>query len=102
MIALVWKIASAACVVVGGSVLVCTPASAKPLIPLEPHEVRYLEHLRQVFSLARDRAEFRGDGELLELGHYVCAQKAVGSLGSPTNLVSPIINQIAVIDLCPN
>ncbi|MDQ2637864.1 MAG: hypothetical protein M3Y83_13400 [Actinomycetota bacterium] len=77
-------------------------ASAEPLAPLSPAEVEYLGQLRQVFSEYRDPAEFRSDGELLDLGRYVCHQRDIGLVGSGATMVTPAITQLAFVYLCPN
>ncbi|MGV0714527.1 hypothetical protein ABQE93_03870 [Mycolicibacterium sp. XJ662] len=77
-------------------------APAEPLTPLSPAEVEYLGQLRQVFSQYRDPAEFRSDGELLDLGRYVCEQRDIGLVGAGATMVSPAIIQLAFIYLCPN
>lgn len=77
-------------------------APAEPLTPLSPAEVEYLGQLRQVFSEYRDPAEFRSDGELLDLGHRVCRQRDDGVVGSGATLLTPAISQLAFVYLCPN
>jgi hypothetical protein len=76
-------------------------APAEPLTPLSPGEVEYLEQLRQVFSQYRDPTEFRSDGELLDLGRYVCEQRDIGIVGSGATMVTPAITQLAFAHLCP-
>ncbi|ORA61120.1 hypothetical protein BST23_21890 [Mycolicibacterium elephantis] len=77
-------------------------APAEPLTPLSPAEIEYLGQLRQVFSEYRDPAEFRSDGELLELGRYVCRQRDKGIVGAAATMTSPAISQLAFIHLCPS
>lgn len=77
-------------------------AQAEPLTPLTPNELQYLEQLREVFSVARDNAAFRSDGELLDTGRYVCDQRTTPLVGYGATLVSPVITQLAFIYLCPN
>ncbi|HET7740809.1 MAG TPA: hypothetical protein VFL67_09190 [Mycobacterium sp.] len=74
---------------------------AEPLTPLAPAEVAYLEQLRQVFSTYRDPTEFRSDGELLDLGRFVCRQRDRGLVGYGATLVTPAITQLALVHLCP-
>ena len=77
-------------------------APAEPLAPLSAAEVEYLGQLRQVFSEYRDPAEFRSDGELLDLGRFVCQQRDRGLVGYGATLVTPAIVQGALVQLCPN
>lgn len=76
-------------------------AQAEPLTPLSPAEIEYLGQLRHVFSAYRDPAEFRSDGELLNLGRFVCDQRDRGLVGYEATLVSPAIVQLALVQLCP-
>lgn len=78
------------------------PAAAEPLTPLSPAEIEYLGELRQVFSAYRDPTEFRSDGELLDLGRYVCRQRDDnGLVGYGATLVTPAVTQLALVHLCP-
>jgi hypothetical protein len=77
-------------------------AQAEPLTPLTPAELQYLQQLHSVFSVSRDNAAFRSDGELLDAGRYVCHQRTNGLVGYEATLVSPVITQLAFIYLCPN
>ena len=77
------------------------PVSADPMTPPSPAEIEYLGQLRQVFSAYRDPVEFRSDGELLNLGRFVCEQHSRGLVGYEATLVSPAIVQLALIHLCP-
>jgi hypothetical protein len=76
-------------------------APAEPLTPLSAAEVEYLAQLRHVFSQYRDPAEFRSDGELLDLGRFVCDQRDHGLVGYGATLVTPAVTQVAFIYLCP-
>lgn len=78
----------------------CAPA--EPLAPLSPAELEYLGQLRHAFAAYRDPAEFRSDGELLDLGRYVCKQRENGLGGYEATLVTPAIVQLALIYLCPS
>lgn len=77
-------------------------APAEPLTPLSPAELEYLAQLRHVFSAYRDPTEFRSDGELLDLGHYVCQRREDGFLGYEATLVTPAVVQLAIVYLCPS
>jgi hypothetical protein len=78
------------------------PTAAEPLTPLSPAEIEYLGELRQVFSAYRDPTEFRSDGELLDLGRYVCRQRDDnGLVGYGATLVTPAVTQLALVHLCP-
>lgn len=77
-------------------------APAEPLTPLAPAEIEYLGQLRQVFSTYRDPTEFRSDGELLDLGRFVCRQRDRGLVGYEATLVTPAITQLALVHLCPH
>jgi hypothetical protein len=94
---------AASIAVAGAAGLFAAPStSADPLTPPTPAEVKYLNDLRRIFPGTRDSAEFRGDGELLELGWYVCRQRdSANVVGYGATGVSPLISQVAFIDLCP-
>jgi hypothetical protein len=77
-------------------------ALAEPLTPLAPNEIAYLDQARKVFALSHDPVAFRGDGELLLAGQFVCDKQRTGSVGVEANLISPILNQLALIYLCPS
>jgi hypothetical protein len=85
----------------GVSLTGTAPASAEPLTPPSPAEIEYLGQLRHVFSVYRDPAEFRSDGELLDLGRFVCDQRDRGLVGYGATLVTPAITQLALAHLCP-
>lgn len=74
---------------------------ADPLVPLTSDEVAYLDHARLVFAEKHDPVAFRSDGELLELGRYVCAKRTAGFVGTEATLTSPAVTQLALIHLCP-
>lgn len=85
-----------------GMTLIAAPsAPAEPLTPLSPAENEYLTQLRHVFSQYRDPTEFRGDGELLDLGRMACAQRDNGLAGYEATLITPAVVQLAFIYLCP-
>jgi hypothetical protein len=77
------------------------PAQADPLPPLSPAEIQYLDQLHRVFSLTHDPVAFRGDGELLTRGRFVCYQRDQGLVGEASTHNSPVITQLALIYLCP-
>jgi hypothetical protein len=76
-------------------------AHAEPLTPPTPAEIQYLEQIRRVFAVSHDPVAFRSDGELLADGRYVCERRDYDFVGQATNLVSPVITQLAFIYLCP-
>lgn len=84
------------------SVDVTPTALAEPLTPLTQAEADYLQQLHRVFATYRDPAEFRSDGELLDLGRYVCIQSSHGLVGYGATQITPAITQLALIYLCPS
>lgn len=95
---MLWGAAFAGCAAV---VLGAAPAGAEPLTPLTANEVQYLEQLRKVFAASHDPTAFRGDGELLTDGHFVCANREAGLVGEGATFKTPAITQLAFIYLCP-
>ncbi len=78
------------------------PAQAEPLTPLTPSELQYLDQARRVFSVSHDPVAFRGDGELLDNGWYICESRAKGLVGGAATYMSPVLTQLAFIYLCPS
>jgi hypothetical protein len=90
-----------ALVALAGSMFGVSSAHAEPLTPLAPGEAQYLEQIRRVLSAVNDPVAFRSDGELLNQGQFVCFQASKNIVGSPVTLISPVVNQLAVVYLCP-
>ncbi len=88
--------------VIAGGIGLPAMAAADPLTPPPPNEIEYLNQLRRVFAAYQDPTEFRSDGELLELGRQVCFMRSKGIVGAGATLITPAINQLAPIYLCPN
>ncbi|CAJ1500473.1 hypothetical protein [[Mycobacterium] burgundiense] len=78
-------------------------AQAEPLVPPNPAETAYLDHLRRVLPGTGDPLAFNNDGELLAKGRYVCYMREANDLvGYEATLVSAAVTQLAFIYLCPN
>jgi hypothetical protein len=97
------KILTAGVLLAGSACLVdLQVAQADPLVPPTPAEIKFLDDLHRAFPGTHDPAAFHSDGVLLDTGWLACEKRKVGLVGFQATGVSPIITQIAFIDLCPN